>query len=150
MSHQTAAPLSELYEADETAWLEAMADLISRGKTDELDFDHLREFLSEMATRDRREVKSRMVVLIMHLLKWRCQPTRRNASWRVTIQLQASELGDIASTGVLRNHAEAILEGVYERAAKLAADETELPRSAFPKECPFTLEDLFKAADLAE
>jgi hypothetical protein len=58
---QTELALSDLYLADETAWLEAMAELIESGNRSDLDFANLREYLSDMAKRDRREVRSRLV-----------------------------------------------------------------------------------------
>jgi hypothetical protein len=58
---RTAEALSALYELDETAWLETIAGLIREGKTQELDFAHLQEYLTDMAKRDKREVQSRLV-----------------------------------------------------------------------------------------
>ena len=65
---QSAVPLDHLYEQDETAWLEATADLVSRGRYEELDAAHLSEYLTDMAVRDRREVYSRLLVLLAQLL----------------------------------------------------------------------------------
>ena len=48
--------LPALYDRDETAWLEAMADLARDGRASDLDLVHLAEYLSDMARRDRREV----------------------------------------------------------------------------------------------
>src|SRR5438105_12801289 len=84
--------LSLLYERDETAWLEAMSALAASGQYVELDFPHLSEYLADMAKRDRREVISRLVVLLCHLLKWEHQPERRSGSWRGTIRAQRREL----------------------------------------------------------
>src|SRR4051794_29241126 len=91
--------LSSLYLKDETAWLEAMAELIRQGRRSELDFAHLQEYLSDMARRDRREVRSRLVVLIAHVLKWPRQPKRRTRGWRATIIEQRQELADLAGAG---------------------------------------------------
>ncbi|MGH8479427.1 MAG: DUF29 family protein [Gammaproteobacteria bacterium] len=44
-----------LYEHDETAWLETMAELIRLGRLDEIDYPNLAEYLADMARRDRRE-----------------------------------------------------------------------------------------------
>src|ERR1700680_2338834 len=74
--------LKTLYEQDETAWLEAMAGLAANGRAAEMDYPHLSEYLADMARRDRREVFSRLVVLLSHLLKWEHQPERRAGSWR--------------------------------------------------------------------
>jgi hypothetical protein len=133
-------PLAELYDADETAWLEAMSAHIRGGRLAELDLPHLAEYLDDMARRDRREVKSRLVSLIAHILKWTRQPDQRSGSWRRTIIAQRQELGDLLESGTLRNHAEAILAEAYTAAVEQAAAETDLPAPSFPAECPWTLE----------
>src|SRR5947207_6198319 len=104
---KTAEALTDLYEADETAWLETMADLIQHRRLDQLDYPHLQEFLSDMAKRDKREVQSRLATLIAHLLKWSHQPEKRSGSWKATIMEQRQELEDLLESGVLHNHAEA-------------------------------------------
>lgn len=147
MIQQAAAVLSDLYEADETAWLEAMAELIEAGRWGDLDYPHLAEYLADMAKRDRREVESRLVVLIAHVLKWLHQPDHRSRSWRGTIIEQRQELQRHAGRGVLRNHAEAVLADAYADAVERAAAETGLPPTAFPAECPYSLDQLL-APDL--
>ena len=71
-----------------------------------------------MAKRDRREVESRLVVLLAHLLKWTYQPDRRSRSWRATVVEHRQELVGLAGRGVLRNHAETVLAEVYARAVE--------------------------------
>src|SRR6516162_2789790 len=109
MIQRAAIGLSQLYEADETAWLEAMAELIQQARWDELDYAHLGEYLGDIARRDRREVKSRLTTLLAHVLKWVHQPDHRSRSWRGTIIEQRQELSGLVARGVLRNHAEAVL-----------------------------------------
>jgi hypothetical protein len=139
------ATLAELYETDETAWLEAMAELLQRGQRDELDYVHLQEYLTDMARRDRREVKSRLTTLLAHVLKWTHQAELRTRSWQATIIEQRQELADLTERGVLRNHAEAVLAAAYAEAIERAAAATGLPGSSFPEECPLTLEQLLSA-----
>src|SRR5258708_1548102 len=98
---QKETPLHELYHADETAWLEQMAQLAASGATGEMDFEHLSEYLTDMAKRDKREVVSRLVVLLVHLLKWERQPDKRSRSWELTIREQREELAELAESGVL-------------------------------------------------
>ena len=81
-----------MYEFDETAWLEATADLIRNGRVAEVELHTLAEYLTDMAKRDRREVFSRLVILLSHLLKWEYQPDNRSGSWRGTILEQRREL----------------------------------------------------------
>jgi hypothetical protein len=134
--------LGLLYERDETAWLEAMSALAAAGRYAEMDYVHLSEYLQDMAKRDRREVFSRLVVLLSHLLKWDYQPEHRSGSWRGTIRAQRRELRQLFESATLRNHAQAVLADAYEEARCQAADETELGLDVFPAECTRSLEEL--------
>jgi hypothetical protein len=149
MTSLRTASLAELYLDDETAWLDRMAELVRQRRLSDLDLDNLAEYLTDMARRDRREVLSRLGLLMAHLLKWQFQPERRSRSWRATIIVQRQELAELASTGVLRNHAEAVLPDAFANAVELASAESGLPRATFPAECPFTVEQLL-AADVPE
>jgi Domain of unknown function DUF29 len=134
--------LSALYEQDETAWLEVMANLVAKKRFAELDHRHLSEYLTDMAKRDRREVHSRLVILLWHLLKWEYQPDKRTGSWENTIDQQRLELRLLLESGTLKNHASEILAGAFAVARKRAARETKLKLGQFPKECPWELDDL--------
>ena len=123
MIQKEVATLCDLYEIDETAWLEAMVELLRHGQHNNLDFPHLQEYLSDMARRDRREVKSRLTTLLTHLLKWSHEPDHRSRSWHGTIIEQRQELSGLADRGVLRNHAEAVLAEAYTEAIERAAAE---------------------------
>ena len=139
---QTDLALSDLYLADETAWLEAMAELIESGNRADLDYANLREYLTDMANRDRREVNSRLVQLLMHILKWEHQPDHRSGSWQSSIFDQQFELNLLVGRGVLRNHAEDVLADEYPVAVKRAAAETGLGIEAFPRECAYSLDEV--------
>lgn len=141
MSATSVESLHHLYLEDETDWLDRMARLIREGRHAELDYGHLAEFLTDMATRDRREVMSRLVVLIAHWLKWEHQPDRRSTSWRVTIMEQAHELELIFESRVLRNHAEEVHEKAYAQAVQRAMAETGLDRTHFPPAPPRAVEE---------
>lgn len=135
MVQRTPAATAALYQADETAWLEATADLIRGGRVAEVDLNILAEYLTDMAKRDRREVFSRLVQLLSHLLKWEYQPDHRSGSWRGTILEQQREVRQLLESGTLRNHALAVFADAYADARKQAAAETGLARSAFPQAC---------------
>jgi hypothetical protein len=140
MVQQTAEALAALYEADETAWLEATAELIRHARFDQIDPGTLAEYLADMARRDRREVSSRLAVLIAHLLKWRYQPDRRSGSWRGTMEVHRQELAELFVSGVLRNYAAEVLGKAYSNGVRQAAAETGLPDSTFPADCPWGLD----------
>jgi hypothetical protein len=99
-----------------------------------------------MARRHQKEVMSRLTQLLTHLLEWEHQPKRRTRSWRGTILAQQQELRDDASTGVFRNHAEAVLFDRYEDAVARAGAETGLSTTIFPTVCPYTVEQLLSGS----
>ena len=134
MASTQAESLAVLYEQDETAWLEAMAQLVAQRRYAELDHLHLSEFLADMAKRDRREVFSRLVILMSHLLKWQHQPDSRSGSWRGTIREQRRELRQLLESETLRNHAQSVLLDAYAEARKQASDDTEMSLGTFPLE----------------
>jgi hypothetical protein len=136
--------LTGLYQADETEWLNRTAELIKLGKYDEIDYANLTEFLESMAERDRREVESRLVKLIQHVLKWERQPKRRGGSWRRTILEQQRALKRLVRGGSLRRHAEQVLPESYADGVAQAVAETGLPPERFPTDCPWSLDDLLK------
>lgn len=139
---ETELDLPALYLSDETAWLETMAELIESGDHAALDFANLREYLSDMAKRDRREVESRLIALLLHILKWEFQPAHRSRSWQASILEQRQELEGLVDRGVLRHHAEAVLPDSYRKAVARAVIETVLPAESFPEECRYSVDEL--------
>ena len=147
MATEETLDLSVLYQRDETAWLEAMSALAADGRHAEMDFPHLSEYLADMAKRDRREVFSRLVVLLSHVLKWEHQAQGRSGSWRGTIRAQRRDLRQLLESGTLRNHAETVLADAYAEARRQAADETELSLEVFPVENTRNLDEWLAEPD---
>jgi hypothetical protein len=108
-----------------------------------LDLDNLAEEIESLGKAQERELFSRYVVILVHLLKWRFQPERRTRSWRSTLLVQRDELESLYrfSPG-LKALRQPTLEEAYPVARKRAARETRLPLATFPESCPFTLEEI--------
>jgi hypothetical protein len=68
------------YEEDFYAWTVEQGRLLRAGEFSALDAANLAEEIESMGRSDRRELKNRLVVLVMHLLKWRHQPAARSRS----------------------------------------------------------------------
>src|SRR6266849_1972761 len=83
---------AELYEQDFYAWTQTTAALIRAGKWYDLDWEALAEEVESLGKSQHRELGSRLDVLVMHLLKWRYQPSEHSRSWRSTIRTQRREL----------------------------------------------------------
>ena len=104
-----------------------------------------------MGKNNRRELGSRLVVLLMHLLKWRYQPNRRSPSWGTTVRDQRDEIEELpADSPSLRPVVQDTLSAVYARARRKAISETGLPENAFPADCPFTPEQILSEDFLPE
>ena len=99
-----------------------------------------------MSKRDRRELANRLVVLVMHVLKWRYQPERRRLGWQRTMIEQRRRLTQLLrDTPSLRSQLPALVADVYPTARAKAADETGLSVETFPLTCPWTAEQLLVA-----
>lgn len=132
---------AELYETDFYQWIMKNAELLRAGRANEADLENIAEELEGMGRSERRELLSRLAVLIAHLLKWQAQPDKRSRSWTLTINLQREELaGLLTEMPSLRGYLEEHLPKAYYTGLVTAVTETHLPKEDFPDTCPFPLE----------
>ena len=130
---------AELYEQDFFEWSQTTAALIRAGKWDDLDREALAEEVESLGKRDRRELGSGLQTLLMHLLKWRYQPSERSGSWRGTIRTARREITAVlADSPSLRRQVPGMLTTGYADARLDASDDTGLPLVTFPDTCPWT------------
>lgn len=83
------------YEQDFVGWLNTQAELLKTGKVNELDIKNLVEEIEAMGRSEKRELESRMIILVMHLLKWTFQPNYQSRSWANTINEQRRRIGRV-------------------------------------------------------
>ena len=74
------------YEMDFYAWTVEQARLLRCGELSAIDAENIAEEIESTGRSDRRELESRLVVLIAHLLKRHKQPDLRSKSWSATIR----------------------------------------------------------------
>jgi uncharacterized protein DUF29 len=139
------------YEEDFFAWTQEQVRLLREGEFSEIDAANIAEELDSMGKSDRRELRTRLGVLLMHLLKWAYQADQRSRSWLVTIREQRDQIAQVlVDSPSLRPVVRDSLGAIYRRARANAADETNLPEAIFPAECPFTAEQLLSEEFLPE
>lgn len=127
------------YEDDLYAWSREQAALLRARRTEGLDWDHLAEEILSMAGRDRRELKNRLRIVLLHLLKWQAQPAKRGASWRKSLRTQRRHIRDLLQLSPsLRAQVTGLMRQSYPDAIKDAVDETGLSSDCFPRDCPYT------------
>ncbi len=134
------------YDRDFYAWANEQAALLREGKLNEADIEHIAEEIESMGKTEKRELVSRLTVLLLHLLKWRFQPGKRCSSWETSITVQRNRLSrHMADNPSLKAKLPEAIADAYQDAALEAADETGLPKPNFPAVCPWTFEQMMDA-----
>ena len=131
-------PLLQLYDEDFVRWVEATVDCLKRRDTDQLDWDGLIEEIEDLGKSAKRELESRLNVLLVHLLK-RSYVDFPDAyrGWQLTILEQRNALKRLLKQSPsLSNYFQDVLDEVYQDA--LAEASTAYPTSDFPAHYPFS------------
>ena len=134
------------YAQDFYLWTQEQAALLREGAVAALDLVNLAEEIESLGKRDRRELGSRLHVLLMHLLKWCYQAPERSGSWRGTIRTQRRAMTAVlADSPSLRRQLPEMLAHSYPDARLDASEETGIPLATFPPACPWTAAQLLDA-----
>ena len=140
-----------LYEQDFYLWIQATVQQLKENKLNEIDIPNLIEEIESMGRSEKRELKSRLIVLLMHLLKWHYQPEKRSESWRSTITEQRICIeGLLEDSPSLKPLLSEVFEDCYQKARLKASDETGIKLNFFPKESPFSLEETLESSYVNE
>ena len=140
-----------LYERDFYAWASEQAALLRSGRLAQADVVNIAEEIESMGRSEKRELISRLAVLLMHLLKWQVQPLLRGASWRATLRVQRRALTrHLADNPSLKAILPEAIHEAYGDAVLEAERETGLDERAFPATCPYSFEQLMDADFLPE
>jgi hypothetical protein len=135
--------MSDLYERDFYAWANQQSGLLRAGKLSEADIEHIAEEIATMGRSEKRELTSRLKVLLAHLLKSRFQPDKSSRSWDLTIREQRRMVAEVlADNPSLRGQLEAIMADAYGGALLVAQRETGLSRRAFPAQSPWSFDEV--------
>jgi len=141
----TSSPAPSSYDEDFVAWTQHQATMLREGKWDQIDLLNLAEEIESLGNSVRRELSSRLRILVVHLLKWRYQPERRieGHSWETTINMQRNDIDDLLhDSPSLRSQVQERLTQQYGKARRQALRETRLVESAVPESCPWTAEQI--------
>ena len=135
------------YDLDFHAWANEQSKLLRTGRLSDIDAVHIAEEIEALGRSERRELVNRLSVLLLHLLKWSCQPDRRGRSWELTIKEQrrrlARHLQDNPSLGAWTDEA---MADAYGDAVLRAELEMNLLRDMLPWTCPYRFEQAMDEA----
>ena len=98
-----------------------------------LDVPNLVEEIESLGRQQRSELRNRLSVLLMRLLKWEYQSNRRSRSWNTTIRIQRIDIARlIKESPSLKPYLSEAIDDAYKTAVIAAADETGLSEATFP------------------
>ncbi len=127
------------YESDLYAWAMEQAALLRSGRLSEADIANIAEEIESLGRSEKRELISRLSVLLLHLLKWAYQPSHRGNSWRLTIAEQRDSIQEhLGDNPSLRASLPDSIRRAYRQARFGAQRETGLGAQSFPPVCQWT------------
>lgn len=135
--------MTTLYEKDFCAWVSMQSRFLQNGELNKLDNDHLREELEQLGNGVESALESYLSNLLMHKLKILCQPIKHTRSWDLSIRNASFHVQKLLRKNPSLKHGiDETFSDAYYIARLNAAKETKLAESKFPKECPWTLDEI--------
>ena len=129
------------YDHDFYAWTQDQSQLLRTGQLQLIDVQNLAEELEDMGRAEKRELESRLEILLMHLLKWQFQPSKRSRSWQLTIKEQRLRLQKhLKQNPSLKAAIADVFDDAYQLAVVSAEKETGL--DIFPEICPYNADQV--------
>ena len=124
----------KLYQQDFVAWCDDTVTKLKTGYFSEIDTDSLIEEIEGLAGRDRRELKSRLRILLAHLLKrLYVESPNDYCGWEVTIREQRQQLLDLLEQSPsLRDYFTEVLHKCWN--AVFVEVNEDYPQTEFPDE----------------
>jgi hypothetical protein len=139
------------YDTDFYQWTQAQAAHLRAKEWPALDVENLAEEMESLGASDRRALRSHLMRLSQHLLKWHYQPQRRGESWQQSIDNARLQIELILEDSPsLREFLPQAFTWAYPRGRKEAVKDTGLPLATFPETCPWPLERLLEEDFLPE
>jgi len=136
----------QMYETDFYGWTQNQATTLRAKNFAALDLDNLIEEIESMGRSEKRELESRLELLLMHLLKWQYQSNFRSKSWQLTIKEQRKRVAKhLKDNPSLKGFLAEMYREVYDYAVLEAAKETGMDETVFPQQCPWTFEQAMDA-----
>ncbi|OCQ94442.1 hypothetical protein BCD64_07100 [Nostoc sp. MBR 210] len=140
-----------LYNTDYLQWIETTVKKLQNQDYANVDWENLIEEIADMGRSERRSLKSNLIVILVHLLKWQFQPGHRSGSWEASIIEHRRRVNDaLYESPSLNSYIDSTFAECYSQAIKQAKAETGLPIESFPSICPYKILDVINDEYLPE
>ena len=111
--------MSTSYDIDFNRWALEQAAALKTGNLQQLDLEHLAEEIEALSKSDRRAIKSYLVRILFHLLKWQYQPEQRSESWENSVADSRLAIRLILEDSPsLKSYPDEVLESAYQQARR--------------------------------
>ena len=140
---KTITDLKQLYEIDDSQWLEETVNLLKNHQFKELDLENLIEELEDLGKEKKNAVVSLLEQIIRHLLLWQywtSESENNSVHWQGEIYTFRTQLNRKITTN-LRNYLDSELDSIYKDALGFVKIKTQNSVN-FPSECPYSLTQL--------
>jgi len=132
-----------LYDTDYLQWIETTVEKLQSHDYANVDWEILIEEIADMGRSERRSLKSNLIVILVHLLKWQFQPDKRSGSWQGSIIEHRRRVKEaLDDSPSLKSYLDNIFAECYAQAVKQAKAETGLSVESFPLVCPYQLPEV--------
>ncbi len=132
-----------LYETDYLQWIETTVEKLQNQDYANVDWENLIEEIADMGKSERRSLKSNLIVILVHLLKWQSQPEMFIGSWEASIIEHRRRVKEaLDDSPSLKSYLESVFAECYTQAVKQAKAETNLPVESFPVMCPYDVREV--------
>lgn len=140
-----------LYDTDFYAWTVEQATLLRKEKPAHIDWENIAAEIESLGRRERSEIKSRLTVLLEHLLKlnfWKTKLELNQRSWKLTVREQRRQINEqVQENPSLKNYPQEILLSCYQTARERVFNLLELDYLnedlLIPQVCPYSLDQIF-------
>jgi hypothetical protein len=151
MTTELEANRQSLYETDYLKWIDTIIEKLRLQDYSNIDWENLIEEIEDMGRSERKSLKSNLIVVLTHLLKWQYQPEFRSGSWKGSIVEHRRRIREaLSDSPSLKPYLEEVFAGCYLDAVEQASAETGLAVETFPQECPYTSAEVLNSNFLSE
>lgn len=137
--------MSCLYEEDFYAWCLRQSKVLELGLDNDLDWKNLKEEIESLGRKEKKELRSRLEILFIHLIKWKMQPDHRDrnsGSWLGSIRVQRMAIfHHLKDCPSLKSSIDEIAKEAYEEARNRVPLEAPIVEEDIPLEMPFSIEE---------
>lgn len=131
-------PNRHLYETDYLKWIETTVKKLQVQDYSNIDWKNLIEEIEDMGRSERQSLKSNLIVVLTHLLKWQYQPNFRSGSWSSIVEHRRRIREALKDSPSLKPYFEEVFAECYSDVVEQASAETGLSVEIFPQLCPYT------------